>query len=440
MYTVKDGIKMKENKIIILADDLTGANDTAIQFAKHGLQALVIPYTQFPDSALGAGFQVFSLNSDSRPMDGSLAYDTLRNLVKRIKSLRPSGNYYKKIDSVLRGNPGPELAAVMDELETPLAIVAPSFPANRSTVENGMLKSGALNITVDAVNVFASSMNKKVEGIPLEKIRLEGQQCAEYVLERVKGGVEVFVADAVDDDDLAGVYRLSSALLQPHILVGSAGLGNQIAENLKAEEKPLPSKRPVFSDPCGPLVLMIAGTRQGETAAQITCLCETMASPVICYKTDLVINGKAEEANLLAYEEAAYQIKNKAKLCIIAVESLFTSEIQAGDVNRMDKAQSDLYKMESEAISSGLGILAGSLMESFKFQVLISTGGDTSLEVCKHLGVGGIQPLAEICPGIPIGRIVGGSYENSYIITKSGRFGVDNTLVEVMDYLGVPRA
>jgi uncharacterized protein YgbK (DUF1537 family) len=153
------------------------------------------------------------------------------------------------------------------------------------------------------------------------------------------------------------------------------------------------------------------------------------------------MNGKTEEAVTLAYEEVAGLIKNKVKLCIVAVESMFKSEIPKGNIVQGTFSQDDITreKAESEAITSGLGVLISTLMESFKFPVMISTGGDTSLELCKRLGVAGIQPLAEICPGIPIGRIVGGSCENRSIITKSGRFGNDNTLIEIMDYLELSR-
>ena len=427
---------MAEKKIVILADDLTGANDTAIQFVKHGLEALVITHAQFPDTALQAAYDVLSLNSESREMNESDAYNTVRDAIKRLKTLMPEAGYYKKLDSVLRGNPGPELAAVLDELDIPLAIAAPSFPANRSSLEHGLLKSGALNVSIDAVKIFASKMNKKVESIPLEKIRHGEEETAEYVLKRIAGGAEVFVADAVIDEDLAIISRLSAALPQPHVLAGSAGLANHIAKSLGPDENKhtLPGnatkliQKPRLSPDSGSSpVLVIAGTRQGETAAQITILSETLSIPVIRFKTALVISNRTEEAVKLAFEEAARQIKNGGNLCIVAVESMFSSEIPKDDIAR--------EKAESEAISSGLGSLAGLLMESFSFPVIISTGGNTSLELCKRLGIAGIKPLAEICPGIPIGRITGGSFENQLIITKSGRFGNNDTLIEIMNYL-----
>jgi uncharacterized protein YgbK (DUF1537 family) len=124
-------------------------------------------------------------------------------------------------------------------------------------------------------------------------------------------------------------------------------------------------------------------------------------------------------------------MKKNPALCIVAVASMFNSEIKEGNVV-WNKADSDAA---SDAISAALGVLAGKLVDLYRFQVMLSTGGDTSLEICNRLGITGIQPLAEICPGIPIGKIIGGICENRYIITKSGRFGNSDSMVEIMNYI-----
>jgi uncharacterized protein YgbK (DUF1537 family) len=110
---------------------------------------------------------------------------------------------------------------------------------------------------------------------------------------------------------------------------------------------------------------------------------------------------------------------------------MFKSEIPAGNVDRV-MGEGDA---ESNAISSALGVLAWKLLDAFQFSAMITTGGDTSLAVCKRIGIRGIQPITEICPGIPMGRIVGGTYDGQFIITKSGRFGTRGSLIEIMNYL-----
>jgi len=421
---------MPDNRILIIADDLTGANDTAIQFVKQKMSALVV--THFYESSIYNDYDILSFNTDTRGMNPKDAYKEVRSLVQRLRDARLEGLFYKKVDSVLRGNPGQELAAVMDELDIPLAVVSPSFPANRSILEDGILKSGRVQTEVrgqsaiNAVKIFADNMDKKVDSIPLQIIRQGKEQTAQYVITRSNDGVQVFVADAVTDEDLQIISCLSTAVGKPLILAGAAGLANQIAHNM--EKKQTAKKEPLSLDSRSP-VLVVAGTRQGETAAQVVTLCETLSVPVIRFKVDLVEKGKSEEAISLAFEEAAHFMDGKPSLCVVAVESMFNSQIPEGSV-AWNQGGSD-----SVSICTALGSLVGKVTEAFRFPVMVTTGGDTTLQICKCLSITGIEPLAEICPGIPLGKIIGGSCDGRFIITKSGRFGNKDTLVEIIKYI-----
>ena len=423
---------MAENKLFILADDLTGANDTAIQFVKNGFSAMVAIHDWFSPSVF-SGYNIISINSDTRAMNAQDAYNAVRKLIQRLNAAKLEGTYYKKVDSVLRGNPGAELAAVMDELCISLAIVAPSFPANRSILEQGILKSGKTvpQASIDAVKIFADSMEKKAENIPLEITRQGHIKAAEYVLSRYDCGVQVFVADAVTNEDLAIISRIPAVVEKPLVLAGSGALANEAAQN--TDMKRLTIERPAASEPSTP-VLVICGTQQGETAIQIKTLSDKLSAPIVRFQTELVKKGQPEEAIKMALNEAKQSMKKNPNICIVAVDTLFRAEIPEGNVV-WDKPANDT---DSQAISAAIGKLTVNLTGAFCFPVMFSTGGDTSLEICKHLGVLGIQPMTEICPGIPIGKIVGGSCENRYIITKSGRFGDKDSLVEIMNYVDNP--
>ena len=117
-------------KLAVIADDLTGANDAGVQFAKEGLKVQVLlgesgeeQEKELPD--------VIVLDTDSRAAIPDQAYERVRKaggLIKRLTSSRPA--VFKKIDSTLRGNLGAEIDAVMDELGFEWAAVAPAFPVN----------------------------------------------------------------------------------------------------------------------------------------------------------------------------------------------------------------------------------------------------------------------------------------------------------------------
>jgi uncharacterized protein YgbK (DUF1537 family) len=415
------------NRMIILADDLTGANDTAIQFVNRGLSAVVIIHPDRFNSDSYKDYDVIAISTNSRGMSPAGAYDAVRETIRKGKT-GEGDFFYKKIDSVLRGNPGGELAAVMDEIDISLAIAAPSFPANQSILEHGKLSSGAG--VVDAVQVFSAGINRKVESIPLEEIRRGEANTVNYIKSRHAGGASVFVADAVSEADLELVYRSSMRLEKPLVFAGAAAFASHIAAGM-GNAAASPSRQAVFLRNNGS-VLIIAGTRQGETAAQLTTLSRILSIPIVRFKVDCVIEGNSNEAITESFEEVAQQMSRKQNICIVAVESMFKSAIPPGDVTRHTETETT-----GSAIAEALGALARKLLEAFGFSVMICTGGDTSLGVCSSLEITGIQPVAEICPGIPLGKIIGGPHEGRYIITKSGRFGNNGSLLEITHYLGI---
>jgi uncharacterized protein YgbK (DUF1537 family) len=394
----------------------------------RGLSAVVITHTDRFNPDPYKDYDVIAISTNSRGMSSVDAYNAVRETIRKGKT-GDKDFFYKKIDSVLRGNPGGELAAVIDEIGIPLAIVAPSFPANQSILKHGRLSSGTG--IVDAVQVLSEGINRKVESIPLEEIRRGEKNTINYIMDRHAEGTAVFVADAVSDEDLETIYRSSLYLEKPPVLAGAAAFASHIAAGMDGAGK---SSRQVDITSLrnnGP-VLIIAGTRQGETAAQITTLSRILSIPIIRFKVDRVTEGKNSEAIIEAFDEVAQQIRQKQDICIIAVESMFKSAIPPGDVARSTETESI-----GNAIAGALGDLARKLLDSFGFSVMICTGGDTSLGVCSSLGITGIQPVAEICPGIPLGKIIGGSHEGRYIITKSGRFGNNSSLLEITHYLGI---
>jgi uncharacterized protein YgbK (DUF1537 family) len=129
-----------------------------------------------------------------------------------------------------------------------------------------------------------------------------------------------------------------------------------------------------------------------------------------------------------AEKEAAQWLAGNPDVCIIAADSMFPPKAFPETRDGID----------GSAISAAFGVLAEKLVEQFRFPAIFITGGDTALSVCRSLSVLGIEPRAEICPGVPIGKIVGGKADAQFIITKSGRFGGENTLVEIMRYLKIP--
>ena len=125
---------------IIIADDLTGANDTALQFFKKGCSAkIVIDYNH--DFCDLESADVWSISTESRNIEKEIAVERVVNVSKKLKEHLHVDKYYKKIDSTLRGNAGLEIVAMMDALQKEVAIVAPAYIEEGRTTIGGYQSS-----------------------------------------------------------------------------------------------------------------------------------------------------------------------------------------------------------------------------------------------------------------------------------------------------------
>ena len=140
-------------RLIVVADDLTGAADTGIQLAKRGFYTILLPFGMYEtgsrhiQTVSSLSSQAAALSTNSRGEGARSAYYRVRNATACLIRESHPQYVYKKIDSTLRGNVGAEIEAVMEAAGSEAAILAPAFPEyGRTTVEgihyvNGQLLS-----------------------------------------------------------------------------------------------------------------------------------------------------------------------------------------------------------------------------------------------------------------------------------------------------------
>lgn len=121
-------------KLAVIADDLTGANDTALQFAKRNIKSSVeINFMQMADVK---DKEVIVVDTDSRDLDEDLSYKRVKDICEEMSRYNIKCAY-KKIDSTLRGNLGAEIKAVDDVFKPDIVIIAPAYPANQRITIGG---------------------------------------------------------------------------------------------------------------------------------------------------------------------------------------------------------------------------------------------------------------------------------------------------------------
>jgi uncharacterized protein YgbK (DUF1537 family) len=68
---------------------------------------------------------------------------------------------------------------------------------------------------------------------------------------------------------------------------------------------------------------------------------------------------------------------------------------------------------------------------------VVLTGGATARAVIHRQAATSLRILGEIEPGIPIGQLEDGIWHGITVVTKAGGFGHPNTLLDVVQALGV---
>ncbi len=201
----------------MLADDLTGACDAGVQFARHGLRACV-----WLSGASAPAADVVVISTDSRrdPAD-----EARRRVAAALEQLAGRELVFKKVDSTLRGNILAEIEACGREE----AWLAPAFPALGRRLIDGYLY-------------------------------VDGVRTGPRLLSR--GTVRVF--DAGVQEDLATIARDAFSRNPRPLLAGSAGLAIEVARLLGCPEPRVPAIEPRR----GPVILYV-GSTHAVTVAQV---------------------------------------------------------------------------------------------------------------------------------------------------------------------------
>ena len=259
---------MKEDYVLVIADDFTGANDVGVQFSQHAEVASVLLNTEKAGCIPQESHLI--VNSDSRSLSKNDASQRVANLVRAICRESSNQRVFKKIDSTLRGNIGAEIESVLLEADLNLAILSSAYPVSGRIINNGNCYVHGKLITetefaTDPKTPVHSSSIKEIIGtqtnIPVTTLTVEQFQSADiYALlnQLAQHGPSIVVADAETESDLQRIIEVAFQLERKPLLVGSAGLAGAFVQQRKRS----------LNQNASPLLSMI-GTMSEITQSQI---------------------------------------------------------------------------------------------------------------------------------------------------------------------------
>jgi uncharacterized protein YgbK (DUF1537 family) len=247
-------------QIRIVADDLTGACDSAVPFLATGHSVRV---WLSPTATHNTAESVQAFNTASRALspDEAAAVTT-----RATAALNPSPGIlvFKKVDSAGRGPIAAEVLAANRTLGTDAVLFAPSFPAAGRLVRNGIL----------CVRNAADG-NSHIPLLPLFEPHAKAVTISHpsQIPQALGDGAIVLVCDASTQSDLDAL----AAFDQPNLLyAGSAGLARALAAIHQGTVHASPQRLPRGS------ALTICGTRHPVTQLQLQHLaCLVPAAPIL---------------------------------------------------------------------------------------------------------------------------------------------------------------
>jgi uncharacterized protein YgbK (DUF1537 family) len=145
------------DRIAIIADDLTGALDTASPFACAGLSVWAALQIDALDGALAAKPDVIAVSTNSRELNAAAAARLARDAAQRISAWRPN-LILKKIDSRLKGNIAVETAAVAEVFGFSRIVAAPAVPEQSRLVRAGKVEGMGIGPALDIGKVMPENL------------------------------------------------------------------------------------------------------------------------------------------------------------------------------------------------------------------------------------------------------------------------------------------
>lgn len=214
--------------LAILADDLTGALDSAAPFAGRGLRTEVALAGDMIADIVAGCPDVISINLNTR----EISADAAREATAAAMALLPASvHLFKKVDSRLKGN----IVAELDAIPFSGALVAPAIPEFGRIVESGRVSGFGVDLPI----VIADKLGSHAACATIPDTRT----CADMDA----------ILDAAQTDGI-------------DILVGARGLAEALARRMTGARDAQPAKIQPGS------AIFVIGSRDPITLAQIDAL------------------------------------------------------------------------------------------------------------------------------------------------------------------------
>jgi 4-hydroxythreonine-4-phosphate dehydrogenase len=384
--------------VAILADDLSGAADSAVGFARRDVRTELLLGLQAATTGT-----VVACDLDTRRLGVERACVVAVAGWRWAREREPRW-IYKKIDSKLRGHVVDELLALAPLLDpATLVLVCPAHPDAGVSYRDGVpIVAGRATAPEAGGRTLAQLGHAwRARGLPVlaaaDAMTLSSQACVSRLAHAgVVPAATLALVDAQQVEELVALVAALATASRPVLLVGSGGLTGALAAHLHPD-----AVRPLRQPQHALRTLVIAGSNAALTRRQLEHVAHHAAVPV----HSIAPGGRG--SRLLP-----------ATLCSPFVIALGGSENSRGP--------------HSAAVLEAF--VDACLPHARQSDALVLTGGETARSVLVRLGVHALDIEGELEPGVVLARARGAWH--GIVVTKSGSFGREDALFRTLQFLG----
>ena len=423
----------------IIADDLTGANDTALQFHNQGANTKILLDADYTPDRKDLT-EVWAISSESRNCELDEAVKRVEKSVKTFSENFSFEYYYKKIDSTVRGHIAPETLAMLDILEYDAAIIIPAFPQEARITVGGyhLLKSVPIGRTEMAIDPHSPILESHIPTLLKQQLSDENQNFVGVldlktvmngagpilikINELIGEGKKLIVADSTSITDIEqialAVKKSDKKLLPTGTAAGAQVFGKMWLSDIETEKTTLKlPKLPKF---------IVSGTATQITAEQIKKLEQSDDYNDVNFipltQRDILCGIDDELVSRIITN-----LKSGVTVCVHTSDLITNFDGFSDDSDMADLTKEKFASM----ITDYLAQLTKQVLAEIKV-ILITLGGETSYKCCSKIESKMLRLVDEVAPAISICLDSNGQW----IVTKSGNLGKSKTLIDILDYFG----
>jgi uncharacterized protein YgbK (DUF1537 family) len=363
----------RSERLRLIADDLTGALDSAASFATPGAP---VPVTWSVAEAFDGSF---ALSTETRDATAEEARFRTIAAAEFVASLPGEALVYKKLDSLLRGHPALELAVMIERVRPDRVVLAPAHPTLGRITRSGW----------QFVRDAATGREVRVEIDLVTALHDLGYDIARNPIE-TSDRPRIILADAETQGDLQDLVARERGQPGRVLWCGSGGLAEALAGGAK-DLRPLPSGN----------VLAIVGSDHPNAIAQIEMI-------------EHRLPGAVMRIGVTTSEDVEGPIASRTARLPVTVVIPSPAETTRAAAARII----------ADTLRNVLPRIAPP-------EILYVSGGETLRAACDAIGAAGLVCEGFVAPGIPISRLHGGVWTGTATISKSGAFGTPDTLADL---------